>query len=195
MKIGIDFDNTIVNYEGVFYQVALSKGLIAKELEQSKDAIRDFLRKKGQENEWTELQGVVYGTKMDLARAYLDVDRFFYQFNPKVAIISHKTSFPYMGPKYDLHQSARNWLEKQPFFSERIPVFFELTLQEKLQRIKETKCSHFIDDLPEVLKESNFPANVQKILFDPDYRHPSDSAYTQLCSWKEILNYFQTYGE
>ena len=30
----------------------------------------------------------------------------------KLIIVSHKTKFPYIGPKYNLHEGALNWLEK-----------------------------------------------------------------------------------
>jgi len=29
-----------------------------------------------------------------------------------VFIVSHKTQFPYLGPKYDLHEAALAWLTK-----------------------------------------------------------------------------------
>ena len=44
MKIlGIDFDNTIVRYDNLFYKIALEKGLIDTSIGKSKE-IRDYLR-------------------------------------------------------------------------------------------------------------------------------------------------------
>ena len=48
-------------------------------------------------------------------------------------IVSHKTKTPYEGPKYNLHNAASNWLEKNLFFEKsgiNIPrknVYFEVT--------------------------------------------------------------------
>ena len=70
MKIGVDFDNTIVSYDKVFHKVALEQSLIKNNLNISKIAVRDYLRDKGQNNIWTELQGYVYGKRM------LDADVF-----------------------------------------------------------------------------------------------------------------------
>ena len=96
MKIGVDFDNTIVSYDKVFHKVALEQSLIKSNLNISKIAVRDYLRDKGQNNIWTELQGYVYGERM------LDADIFpgfinFLNFSSKnsigVLIISHKTVY------------------------------------------------------------------------------------------------------
>ena len=64
MKIGVDFDNTIVSYDKVFHKVALEQSLIKSNLNISKIAVRDYLREQGQNNIWTELQGYVYGERM-----------------------------------------------------------------------------------------------------------------------------------
>lgn len=186
MRVGIDFDNTIVSYEGIFYQAALEKQLIPSELPSSKGAIRDYLRSIGQENAWTELQGYIYGARMDLATPYPGVDLFFskcFQKQIPTFIVSHKTVHPFLGPPYDLHKAAIDWLKKQSFSP---PTFFELTLQAKLQRICEQKCTVFIDDLPELLEMSDFPQNIQKILFDPHLLYSPSNAYTYATSWKEI---------
>ena len=70
MIIGVDFDNTIVCYDGIFHRLALERKLIPLELQQSKLAVRDFLRRAGREEEWTELQGQVYGVGMPQAIPY-----------------------------------------------------------------------------------------------------------------------------
>jgi len=41
------------------------------------------------------------------------------------------------------------------------------TLAEKLTAIGERGCTHFVDDLPEVLGHPDFPAGVGRILFAP----------------------------
>ena len=190
MKIGIDFDNTIVCYDDIFYLVALEKNLIPVNVQKSKGKVRDYLRSIGKEDEWTKLQGYVYGKRLDLAKSFEGIFRFFenaQKNNVEITIISHKTLYPFMGPKYDLHQSAKTWLNNQSFYDDLIPTFFELTLREKLNRIAIEKCDYFIDDLPEVLTDRAFPSNVKRILFDPQNFQKNNSKYYQKAiSWKEI---------
>lgn len=164
MRIGIDFDNTIASYEGVFYKAALEKKLIPAGIAPSKGAVRDYLRSVGKEEAWTELQGYIYGARMDLAAAYPGVEQFLgvcLSRQIPTFIISHKTLYPYLGPKYDLHQAAKSWLKQQPF-QPTPPAYFELTLEAKLERIQKQGCTVFIDDLPELLAEKNFPPQCGK---------------------------------
>jgi hypothetical protein len=110
-------------------------------------------------------------------------------------IISHKTRHPVIGPPHDLHQAARDWLETHGFFdAQRVgfspaSVFFETTRRDKLRRIAELGCTHFIDDLEETFREESFPANVEKILFST---HPPVTAppVTKVARhWREIEDY------
>ena len=187
MKVGIDFDNTIACYTGVFYQAALERGLIPDSISPSKGSVRDHLRSVRQEEEWTKLQGYIYGTRMDLAKPYPGVNTFFKHCQAKgvtIVIVSHKTKYPYLGPKYNLHAAARNWLDEQTFTP--YAAFFELTLEKKLRRIGDLNCDYFIDDLPELLSEEAFPAHVKKVLFDPMNCHLDVSDMIRATSWGEI---------
>lgn len=188
MRIGIDFDNTIVRYDEAFHAAALEKKLIPPSTPCSKNAVRNYLRKIGNEAAWTELQGYIYGARMDLASSYPGVNQFFSfcrSKNISVFIISHKTKRPFLGPAHDLHDAASNWLKSQNF-SWTPPIFFELTLQEKLQRIHKQECTVFIDDLPELLKERDFPSGVRKILFDPYSLQPEENTFESVSSWEQI---------
>ena len=189
LKIGIDFDNTIACYADAFYQAAIEKNLIPKDIEPSKAGVRDYLRLVNQEDEWTKLQGYIYGTRMDLATPFEGVDSFFSHCQEKQIvpyIISHKTKHPYLGPQYDLHEAAKGWLDKQAFSPKE--AFFELTLEDKLQRIGSLKCDYFIDDLPELLSEATFPAHVKKILFDPSGHFSNRPGIRRVSSWYEICD-------
>jgi len=189
MHIGIDFDNTIVCYDDVFYKAAVEKKLIPAAFSPSKTQIRDFFRAEQRETEWTELQGYVYGARMDLAQPFPGVSAFFahcQEHNIQISIVSHKTKHPYLGTQYDLHSAARKWLLQQPFFHDKIDLFFELTLQEKLRRIGQTECDAFIDDLPELLNEPNFPQKPRKILFDPGNLYQENTQWQKLSSWEQM---------
>ena len=75
--IGVDFDNTIVRYDDVFGRVALDLGLVPPHAATSKTAVRDHLRAIGQEDRWTELQGIIYGPRMMDAELFPGVAEFF----------------------------------------------------------------------------------------------------------------------
>lgn len=190
MKIGIDFDNTIACYDGVFHQAALEKNLIPPSLAKDKTSVRDFLRKEGKEEDWILLQGYVYGTRMDLAQPFPFFEEILLalqQVGHEIYIVSHKTKEPYKGPCHDLHKSAKDWLKKKTFFSSVKKAFFELTLSEKLDRIRLLELDIFIDDLPELLSHKDFPAGVQKILFDPEKKYRDNKRLDAISSWKEIM--------
>jgi len=194
MKIGIDFDNTIANYDGVFYQAALNQKLIPSNLDSSKASVRNYLRTKNLEDEWTKLQGYVYGSRMDLAKAYSGIIQFLEfckENNIETVIVSHKSKHPYLGPKYDLHNAARSWLEATPTLG-KVEAFFELTLEKKLKRISLSNCDFFVDDLPELLTDSLFPEGVEKILFDPQNIHIESKCYRRFNSWHDIKKFFKS---
>lgn len=170
--IGLDFDNTLVCYDQLFHRVALEGGLIPPSVAPTKTAVRDYLRGIGQEPKWTELQGVVYGPRLLEASPYPGVPEFVDRSRKKgvpLVIVSHKTLHPIVGPPYDLHQAARQWLEHH--LGDSLAAFFELTKAAKLKRIGQVGCSHYVDDLPEILTDPAFPASVQGILFDPHGHH------------------------
>ena len=64
MVLGLDFDNTIIKYDELFHRIAFEKNLIPADLPKEKNAIRNYLREKGIEDEWTIIQGEVYGYRI-----------------------------------------------------------------------------------------------------------------------------------
>src|ERR1700742_240924 len=106
MRIGIDFDNTIACYDGAFQRAARDLGLVSEDLGASKNAVRDFFNNSGRKDEFTKLQGHVYGARMDLAACYPGVKEFIVKARSSghdVYVVSHKTRYPILGPRYDLH--------------------------------------------------------------------------------------------
>lgn len=195
MHIGVDFDNTIVCYDALFHRVCREKELVPATVPASKSEVRNYLRRAGREDDWTAMQGYVYGARMSEAEPFPGVSEFFAACrlaNLPVSIISHKTRHPYLGEQYDLHRAALGWLEQQGFFDERgsgLPrgnVFFELTKEEKLNRIRERGCTHFIDDLPEFLLEPAFPTATQRVLFDPNEHYADSPDYLRFKTWTAI---------
>jgi hypothetical protein len=199
MLIGIDFDNTIVSYDSLFHKVAVEQGAVPADTPCNKVAVRDHLRAIGREEVWTEMQGYVYGARMQEAEAYPGAIEFFRWARASgipLCIVSHKTLHPFLGPKYDLHQAARGWIdaclkdEQGPLLPpER--VFFELTKEAKWSRIGATGCEAFIDDLPEILLAPAFPQGVSRILFDPENHHGKETGLLRIADWQGIRAHFE----
>jgi hypothetical protein len=198
MHIGIDFDNTIVSYDHVFHKVAVEQEVVPPTIAATKIEVRNWLRKAGKEDLWTEMQGYVYGARMNDAEIFPGVIAFLRwarSTNIPISIISHKTKFPFLGPIYDLHEAARCWIRE--YLNDDVPlvlperVHFEATKEDKLARIASGDITHFIDDLPEILFSDAFPIKVEPILFDPDNHH-TDSSTSIFCAqhWDELFRYF-----
>ncbi|PPR61126.1 MAG: hypothetical protein CFH10_01263, partial [Alphaproteobacteria bacterium MarineAlpha4_Bin2] len=152
MRIGIDFDNTIVCYDEVFHRLALERGIINADVTATKTAVRDALRAKRREHDWIDLQGEVYGARMNEAKPMDGIFTFLERCrteNRRYFIVSHKTERPIAGQPYNLHTAARSWLASHGVASAlNEGVHFEKNRPDKLSRIEKLGCTHFIDDLP-----------------------------------------------
>jgi hypothetical protein len=200
MRIGIDFDNTIVSYDALFYKVAREQNLVPPETPVNKVAVRDHLRQIGQEDRWTEMQGYVYGARMDEAMAYDGVIDFIHRAKAaghEISIVSHKTRHPFIGPQYDLHAAARSWIARHLLWDGQalLPgenIFFELTKQEKLARVAACGCEAFIDDLPEILLAVEFPSRTARLLFDPEEHHSNATPdnLRAFRNWQQLGEHF-----
>lgn len=193
IRLGLDFDNTLISYDKLFHRVALDKGLISADIPKQKNAVRDSMRERGIEEEWTRLQGEVYGSRILEADPYPSMLATLMQLADKnitMCIVSHKTKFPYLGEPWDLHSAARGWLQKQGFLDSKGlawsegQIFFELTKQEKIARILSQGCTHYVDDLPEIL--DMLPAQVEKILFAPSKDFQGRPEWKRMSLWQEL---------
>ena len=172
--LGLDFDNTLVQYDKLFHQLALEKGLIHPSVPVNKTAIRDHLRSQDLDEQFTLLQGEVYGLRIleaEPAEGILDVLAYLHQQSVPMVLVSHKTRTPYKGPKYDLRKAALNWLKKYNFFEKSFldwgfsNVYFEDTKPSKISRISALKCTHYLDDLPEIIE--NLDPSIHGIWYNP----------------------------
>jgi phosphoserine phosphatase len=193
MMLGLDFDNTIIRYDELFHKVALEKKVVPGSVPADKNAIRNYLYRQHLEDEWTRLQGEVYGARINEARPFdgmLETLRSLKEAPIRMCIVSHKTRTPYLGPNYDLHQAARDWMTKQGFFDEQGlswkegHIFFESTKEEKVRQIVSLGCTHYIDDLPEILKM--LPDRITKILFSPKEKIKEQNDWLVFRSWKDL---------
>ncbi|MBT9548967.1 MAG: haloacid dehalogenase-like hydrolase [Candidatus Sericytochromatia bacterium] len=170
MRIGLDFDNTLVSYDQLFWELAREQHGLPEHIPVHKQAVRDYLRQQNQEEAWIYLQGEVYGGQMHRAAAFPGVAEFILKAlnqGHELFIVSHKTRQPFRGPAYDLHAAARHWLELQHWGLPPEQAYFELSKEAKRDRIAALAVDLFVDDLPEFLDLEGFPAQTQRILFDP----------------------------
>ncbi len=186
MRIGIDLDNTLADYRRPLERLCVRHGVPGPHTD-PKLALRGELRARGQENEWTQLQGELYGPCMREAELFagaVDAIAKWQASGCEVCVISHRTKHPIAGEKHDLHAFAREWIVERRL--DVADLFFEETKEAKLARIGSLRCDVFIDDLPEILLHPAFPSATRKILFDPGHCHPSRPDVPSADSWKEV---------
>ena len=197
MRIGVDFDNTLANYDALFAKLATESGLVPDlpvwpPVE--KKALRDRLRAaEGGEEEWQRLQALAYGPRMKDATLMPQAEEFLRQCRARkieVIIVSHKTQFAACKEvEDDLREAAMAWMSGHGFFGELglspDRVIFEDDRAAKVKRIGELGMTYFVDDLEEVFGHPKFPNSVTALLFDPKGVAKSGS-YKILRSWNEI---------
>jgi hypothetical protein len=159
----------------------------------TKLGLRDYLRAENREPEWTAFQGELYGPGMKYAEAFAGAKSIMMQLKASghsLVIISHRSRYPYAGERYDLHKSAKEWISNNLINEIAAPlteadISFHETRTEKIAQISKSKCSVFLDDLPEVLEDVGFPQNTHKLLFSPDSDAVSAN-YTSLKRWDDL---------
>lgn len=199
MHLGLDFDNTLACYDRSFIQAAKQRDLLPRGWGGGKRALRDFLRDQGEDGElvWQTLQGRVYGELMPQALLKSGVGWFLLRCKARgirLSIVSHKTEYsPKDSKRVPLREVAREWMEQTGFFDpDRYAispdaVHFESTRHEKVERIRALKCTHFIDDLSEVLNHHEFPTETEKILYDPELKaHGLTESVSIYSNWRSI---------
>ena len=95
----------------------------------------------------------------------------------------------YKGPAYNLYEAAQSWLKQYNFLKKdglnwnEEDIYFMEKKEEKIKTIKKLNCSHYIDDLPEILELLG--EDIEKILYDPEEDHPN-TCFNILRNWKEL---------
>lgn len=195
--IGLDLDNTIIDYERAFAPVAEEIGLIPKGTGlASKEEIKALLRGTAGEEAWMRLQGQIYGRYIERATPYPGVADFIsavIDHGARVVIISHKTRFGHFDAAHiDLHEAALSWLDRRGFFTpdglDRRNVYFEETRSAKLARIAQTGCDVFVDDLPEIFHDTAFPRTTGKLWLAGDRPEDDGGGLRAHRNWRQILD-------
>ena len=200
MVLGVDFDNTIVDYGELMHEIASQWRLVGRDCPKTKKAVRDSIRRLPEgELHWRRLQAEAYGARMQEARPAAGVGDLFLTCRNRgiaVYIVSHKTECSNLGQSdVSFRTAAVAWLESSGFFDpqgialERTRVFFHDSRQEKIERIRSLRVTHFIDDLEELFHEPLFPKDVVPILFSPERPSSDGDRIRSFASWNQIADY------
>ena len=146
MNIGVDLDNTLVDYDAAFLAAAESLQIGLESDVQSKSQVREFLRSQPEgEQRWQRLQGLAYGRFLKShARLYPGVHRFLWRCREQghtVRVISHKTEYGHFdAERVPLRKVALEILEAQGVVDTHDApvreVLFHTTLEEKFACIE-----------------------------------------------------------
>lgn len=196
LRIGFDFDNTIVCYDAAIAMLADELLDLPMEVPRTKLGLRDHLRATGREHEWTAFQGALYGPGMVKAQPFegaIETMQALVGQGHTLMIVSHRSRRPYAGPPHDLHEAALGWVAErlQPVGlfesdSANFSVNFLETRFQKVVTIGTLGCQVFLDDLPEVLEAPEFPASAKGILFDPANVISSLHGRLQISEWLHL---------
>lgn len=203
LRIGIDFDNTLVDYDTAFPEVARAIGVST--LARSKRALREELQRMPDgERLWQRVQGLTYGLYINRAAIQPGASEFVIRaltLGHKLHIVSHKTRFGHHDPtRTSLRDAALTWLLQVGLVGDRphqIPtncIHFAPTREEKIETINRLELDLFIDDLQEVLEMPGFPPRTRRYWFADTAlgEHPPSrdgtlsEPYRALTSWRQI---------
>lgn len=192
MRIGFDFDNTIIDYNYLFHKLAVEFGWLPSAPSLSKKAVKQFLlHADGNDLRWQKLQAIAYGERILKANAFhgaLELLSSLLSQKHQIFIVSHKTKYSNFDAKYNLQDSALQWIKKNlPDFPPK-NIFFETTREAKIERIKKLDLDIFIDDLAEVFEHEAFPHSKSiAVLFDPE--DDATSNFCKISAWRDIYTF------
>lgn len=185
IKIGIDLDNTIIDYQNSFEKYLEEKKIYFKKINKKK--IKLITNNNSKIKNWTEAQEEIYGHYITYAKPYKnfnEFEKFALRNEIKLYIISHKTKYSQFSKKYNLRLESDKWLKKN-INKGKYKIFYVNTINEKVRKIAKIKPNYFIDDLIEIFDNENFPKKVKKILFS---KINNDEVVT-FSNWDKIKNY------
>ena len=201
MKIGVDLDNTVVDYESAFLAAAEYLQICLPLSVRSKSQIRELVRSQHNgEVLWQRLQGIAYGRCVSAhAKLYPGVKRFLWrcrELGHIVVIVSHKTKYGHQDlEKVPLREVASAFLVAHGIMGDQGKlvdnVTYHNTYEEKISFIKKHDFDWFVDDLTEVISDLRGIDGLNRILFNPtEYQDIHDfdgDEFSRWCSdWQQI---------
>lgn len=166
--IGLDLDNTIIDYEPAFHELRKNKDGLSMET-----SLSSFKQKMKQDfpSHWQAFQGQLYTVGLNFAQPSKWVIEFLQlakSAKVRVCIVSHKSRFSVDDSTTRLREPALRWLEAHGILGTLIPreaIRFAETPSEKQDLIRASRADWFVDDLPEVLSDPGFPSGCRKFLY------------------------------
>ena len=197
MLIGIDFDNTIARYDDLFARLALEAGYVVDVPGGGKVVVRDAVRLQHDDMAWQRMQAEAYGARMaeaEMMPGFLGFVGSARQLGVPLVVVSHKSVFSNAVPGPNLRYAALGWMRVNGFFDPGglgfsvDDIHFEGSQQEKVARINQLGCTHFIDDLPEIFAEKSFPDEVLRILLSTGGQG-ADTADAVISDWFDVRDF------
>lgn len=185
IKIGIDLDNTIINYNESFKKYLKDHKIYLKKI--NKEEIKVLSNNHSKIKNWTEVQEEIYGNYIKFAKLFThfkDFEKFAIKKKIQLFIISHKTKHSQFSKKYNLHKQSNIWL-KRNINKKKYKIVYTNTINEKIKKIIQIKPDYFVDDLIKIFKDKNFPKNITKIYFSQN----KNKTTLSFDNWKQIKNY------
>jgi hypothetical protein len=190
--IAFDLDNTILDYRTSLHQLKLDRAELNKISAHTKADFRLRVIAEFGEDYWTELQGFLYTEYVAYSRIdpkFVDLLKYLGANQWQTSIISHKTKFPYLGPKLNMRDCALKRLEVAGI--EKLltnGVHFFATKEEKIDYINSVKPNIYIDDLEEIL--DLLSNKITRLLFSSSSPE-STSKYNLVYDWCSVYKYLE----
>lgn len=185
-------DNTLINYDSAARNWAQLHHL--KSIN-TVDDLKEYYRTKGNYSddwltvqEWLYTEGLSYAILCDGASDLIQRLRDLYF---EIVIVSHKT-YQSARNNFDLHSPARNWIQRELSESGidlQNKVFLENSRDEKIARIRRERLTYFVDDLVDVLLDSDFPREVKAFWLTKNVDRINLESVTPISNLKEIIEH------
>jgi len=186
IKIGLDFDNTVINYNKIyiFFNKRLNLKIAKNKI--NKNTVKRKIIENYSEHYWTFVQEEIYGKFLHMIHPDVNFKDFILKLKKKKVkfyIISHKTKYSEFSKKYKLRNEALHWINKNISYYKFNVNFFD-TAQEKINFIKKENIHYHIDDLYDIFENKNFNKNCKKIFFNIKKNFDFNST-----SWSKIRDF------
>jgi hypothetical protein len=194
--IGLDLDNTVIDYTPAYRATAARIGLPPQFTDRK--SIRLLLRRSEVDDlEWQRFQALLYTDGLayaEPAAGLRDVLNLCAELDVRVFIVSHKTATtPAQFGGHDLRGPAKAWLVDQGIAPDHInlnDIYFCSTRVEKVQKIASLGCQAFVDDLLELLEHLDLPMDSRRFhyqseasVFDSPEPGIQPANFTSLTTW------------
>lgn len=167
---GFDLDNTLIDYSESCRQYALLNCLPpVSNVQELKKLLRRNLI---ETDEWTAAQSWIYGEGLKFANLSfysLEFVNLIVSNKWEVSIHSHKSmTGPEQFGKVPIRELMQDWINRSKlsvFFTLGSNLHFYDNLNAKISGIKNSKLTHYIDDLPKVFLHELYPRQVCSFLY------------------------------